>query len=131
MACQPLEVALPQSAPALHDASPRLARRVIRHCEMNALPFWSRLAYPRTNSSGVRTVRDCSAISPGRDRAEGEEMSESPEIDARISGVVEDYIQRAMACGFTRDEAQSIIWKSILNESDRIARERRSRFKVV
>jgi len=58
-------------------------------------------------------------------------MSDRTEIDARISGVIEDYIQCAMACGFTRDEAQSILWKSILNESDRIARERRSQFKVV
>ena len=55
----------------------------------------------------------------------------SDDIEAKLRRAVEDYIQRAMANGLTRSEAKRLCLESCLKESDRIARERRSRFRVI
>jgi hypothetical protein len=51
--------------------------------------------------------------------------------DLAITEAAKACVQRAMSCGLTREQAWEAVIKIVLKESDRIARERRSRFKIV
>jgi hypothetical protein len=57
-------------------------------------------------------------------------MSDRPDVK-KLHRACRDYIERAMARGFTEREAWRMLDKLIFNELDRMARERRSRFKVI
>jgi hypothetical protein len=57
-------------------------------------------------------------------------MSDRPDVE-KIHKVCSDYIERAMSYGLTEREAWRMLNKLIFGELDRIARERRARFKVV
>jgi hypothetical protein len=53
-----------------------------------------------------------------------------PDVEI-ILNACNDYIDRAMAAGFTKREAWRMLDKLIFEELDLSARERRSRFKVI
>jgi hypothetical protein len=59
-------------------------------------------------------------------------MSKATEPDmAGFRRAVDEFMDRAMAYGFSESEARRICKELCLKESDRIAREKRGQFKIV
>jgi hypothetical protein len=57
-------------------------------------------------------------------------MSHRPDVE-KLHRACRDYIERAVDRGFTEREAWRMLNKLIFNELDRLARERRAKFKVI
>jgi hypothetical protein len=58
-------------------------------------------------------------------------MSDRDEVEANFRRAVREFIERARGYGFTYGQAAELAKRICLKESDKIAREKRAKFKVV